>query len=186
MPIGSLWLPGLVSAVVVFVTSSVLHMVLTYHRADHKPLPQEDAIRDVLGKASLAPGVYFTPHCKDHKAINEPANLAKFEKGPVAIITVYPNGAPKMQKHLALWFGFCLAVSFTAAYVARHTLQPNALGMEVMRITGTVAFAAYCLSQASESIWKGQPWSNTFRMMLDGVIYAVVTGLVFRLLWPSV
>ena len=90
-----------------------------------------------------------------------------------------------MPKHLALWFGFCVLVSFVAAYVARHTLQPGADGMLVMRITGTVAFAGYVASEVSDSIWKGQPWANTFRFLIDGIVYSVLTGLTFRLMWPA-
>ncbi len=185
MPFGSLWLQVIVSAVVVFVASSILHMTLKYHKADYKPLPNEDAVRDALAKGSLAPGVYTTPHCSDMKQMKEPAIMAKFEKGPVAMLTVMPKGAPNMPKHLALWFAFCVLVSFVAAYVARHTLQPGADGLLVMRITGTVAFAAYVLSHLSDSIWKGQPWGNTLRHAVDGMIYALLTGVTFRLLWPD-
>jgi hypothetical protein len=185
MPFGSLWLPVIVSAVVVFVVSSVLHMALKYHKADHRPLPAEDTVRDALGKADPAPGVYFTPHCPDMKQMNEPAMKEKFARGPVAIITVLPKGAPMLPKHLALWFGFSLLVSFTAAYVARHTLHPGDDGLLVMRITGSVAFAAYALANLSDSIWKGQPWSNTARAVIDGCVYALATGLTFRLLWPA-
>lgn len=185
MPFGSLWLPVIVAAIVVFVGSSILHMALKYHKADHKPLPNEDAVRDALGRGNLAPGIYFTPYCADMKQMKDPAMMQKFEKGPVAMITTLPKGAPKLPKHLALWFGFCLLASFTAAYVARHTLMPGADGLLVMRITGTVAFAAYALGQVSDSIWKGQPWSNTARHMLDGLIYAVLTGLVFKYMWPA-
>ena len=186
MPIGSLWLPVIVSAVVVFVASSIIHMALKYHKADVKALPNEDAVRDALAKANLSPGLYFTPYCQDHKQMKEPAVVAKFEKGPVAMLTILPKGAPKMPKLLGLWFGFCLLVSFVAAYVARHTLHPGEDGMLVMRITGTVAFAGYALSNVSDSIWKGQPWGNTARAIFDGVVYAVLTGLTFRLLWPAV
>src|SRR5437899_7784056 len=90
-----------------------------------------------------------------------------------------------LQKNLALWFGFSLFVSFVAAYVARHTLHPGDDGMLVMRITGTVAFAGYALSHVSDSIWKGQPWANTVRAVVDGAIYALLTGLTFRLLWHA-
>lgn len=186
MPIGSLWLPVLVSAIVVFFASFVLHMVLKYHKADHLKPANEDGVRDALGKANLAPGVYMTPHCADHKEMQDPAKLALYEKGPVAIITVYPKGVPKLSKHLALWFLFSAFVSFVAAYVARHTLLPGADGMLVCRITGTVAFAGYGLSHISDSIWKGQPWGNTGRALLDGAIYAVLTGFTFRMLWPAV
>lgn len=185
MPFGSLWLPVTVSAVAVFVASSIIHMVLKYHRADCKGLPNEDAARAGLGGGTLAPGIYVTPHCPDMKQMSEPAVRAKYEKGPVAMVTILPNGVPAMPKYLTLWFGFCLLVSFVAAYVARHTLAPGADGGEVMRITGSVAFAAYGVSRIMDSIWHGQPWSNTARQMLDGGIYSLATGLTFRLLWPD-
>jgi hypothetical protein len=185
MPFGSLWIPVIVSAVVVFMGSSILHMALKYHRADYKGLPNEDAVRETLGKAGAAPGVYVTPHCEDMKQMQDPAMKAKYEKGPVAIITFLPNGQVALSKHLSLWFAFSLFVSFTAAYVARITLMPGMDGMLVMRVTGTVAFAAYGLSHVSDSIWKGQPWSNTVRALLDSVIYAVLTGVTFRMLWPG-
>jgi hypothetical protein len=185
MPIGSLWLPVIVSAVAVFVASFLIHMVLGYHKADLKRLPAEDDLRVVLGKMDPPPGMYFTPHCMDHKQMNDPATKLKFEKGPVAIITMLRKGSPTMGKHLALWFGYCLLVSFVTAYVARHTLAPGGPGLEVMRITCTVAFAGYALAQIHDSIWKGQPWGNTARYLLDGGIYAVATGLAFRLLWPA-
>jgi hypothetical protein len=184
MPFGSLWMPVLASAAAVFVVSSILHMALRYHRADHKQLPGEDAIREALGKQKPAPGLYMTPYC-EMKEMSEPAMKEKFEKGPIAIVSVLPNGMPAMGKLLGLWFGFCVLVSFVAAYIARHTLMPGADGMTVMQITGTVAFAGYFLGNVSDSIWKAQPWANTARFLIDGVIYAVVTGLTFRLLWPS-
>ena len=185
MSYAGLWLPVILSAVAVFVVSSILHMALTYHRADYKPLPNEEAVRDVLAKGNPGPGVYMTPYCADHKQMKEPAMKARFEKGPVAILSVYPKGAPMLPKHLALWFAFSLFVSFVAAYVARHTLHAGSEGMLVMRITGTVAFAGYAMSYLSDSIWKGQPWSNTLRHVLDGAIYALVTGFVFYLMWPA-
>lgn len=185
MPFGSLWLPVIVSAIVVFVGSSIIHMALKYHKADMKLLPNEDAVRDALAKGGPEPGLYFTPYCADHKQMKEPAIMAKFEKGPVAMITVYPKGAPMMPKHLLQWFAFTLLVSFVSAYVARHTLHPGDDGMLVSRVTGTVSFAGYSLSHMSDSIWKGQPWGNTARALLDGAIYALLTGVTFCLLWPA-
>ena len=185
MPFGSLWIPVLVSAVVVFVISSILHMALKYHRADYKALPNEGAVRDALGKGTLPPGLYQLPRCGSPKEMQEPANKEKFEKGPIATIAVLPNGMPAMGKYLGLWFGFCVLVSFIAAYVARHTLHPGDDGLLVMRITGTVAFSAYGLTNVVDSIWKGQPWSNTARGMIDGVVYSVATGAIFCTFWPK-
>jgi hypothetical protein len=185
MPFGSLWVPVVVSAVVVFVASWILHVVLKYHKADYRPLPDEEAVRHALAKGDPAPGLYVTPHCADMKQMQEPAIKERYVKGPVAMITVLPKGLPVMPKLLGLWFGFNLLVSFVAAYVARHTLQPGPGGTLVMQVTGTVAFVAYALGHLSDSIWKGQPWGNTARALLDGAIYAVLTGLTFRLLWPA-
>ena len=185
MPFGSLWIPVVVSAIVVFVASSILHMALKYHKADYKGLPNEEAVREALSKGNPSPGIYVTPHCADMGQMKDPAVKAKYEKGPVAMLAVMPNGLPAMPKLLGLWFGFCLLVSFVSAYVARHTLHPGDNGMIVTRITGTVAFAAYALSHVSDSIWKAQPWANTLRAFVDGAIYAILTGLTFCLLWPA-
>jgi len=185
MPFGSLWLPVIAAAVAVFIVSSIVHMLLRYHKADYRPLPDEDAVRDALRRAAPGPGTYFTPYCPDLKQMNDPAVREKYEKGPVALLTVLPNRLPMLPKHLVLWFGFTLLVSFVAAYVARKTLHPGADGLLVMRVTGSVAFAAYGVARISDSIWKGQPWSNTFREMFDGALYALTTALTFLLLWPA-
>jgi len=185
MPFGSLWLPVIVSAVVVFVASAIFHMVLKYHKADYKRVPNEEGVRAAIAKGDPAPGIYFTPHCPDMKLLKEPAIQKQFETGPVALLTVLPKGAPAMGKSLALWFGYCVAVSFVTAYVARHTMLPGADGLLVMRITGAVAFAAYALSQIVDSIWKGQPWRNTLLHGLDGLVYSLVTALTFRIMWPA-
>jgi hypothetical protein len=185
MPFGSLWLPVVASTVAVFVASFILHMVLKYHKADVKKLSNEDAVSEVLGKGSPAPGSYFIPYCADQQAMKDPAIQAKFAKGPVAIVTVVPSGKVNMGKHLSAWFAFCFLTSFTAAYVARHTLSYQSSPILAMRITATVAFCAYAYGNFSDSIWKGQPWSNTIRGLIDGLVYAVVTGAAFCLLWPK-
>ena len=38
----ALWLPILVAAVIVFVASSILHMMLPYHRSDYGRVQNED------------------------------------------------------------------------------------------------------------------------------------------------
>jgi len=39
VPLAALWLPILLSAIIVFVASSVMHMLLPYHRSDYRQLP---------------------------------------------------------------------------------------------------------------------------------------------------
>lgn len=185
MPFGSLWLAVVVSAVAVWIASSILHMVLKYHRADYKKLPDETAVAGALRPGAPAPGVYPIPYCLNPSEMKDPAVLKRYEEGPVAMITVMRNGPPAMGKYLGLWFLFCLLVSFVTGYVARHTLAPDAGGLEVLRITGTIAFVGYGFGYFQNSIWQGIPWSNSLRGLVDAAVYAVVTGLVFRLLWPG-
>ena len=40
VPLTDLWLPILLSAILVFVASSVMHMLLTYHRSDYRQTPR--------------------------------------------------------------------------------------------------------------------------------------------------
>ncbi len=185
MPFGSLWLPVIVSTVVVFVLSALAHMVLRYHRSDVKELPNEEAVAEAIRKGGAARGVYVLPYCGDPSRFREPAIRKKFEDGPVAFLTVMPKGPPRMAKNLVQWTLLCFLVSFTAAYAARHTLSYAADGLTVMRITGTLAFAGYGFGCFQNSIWEGIPWANSLRGLADAAVYAVATGLVFRLLWPS-
>jgi hypothetical protein len=185
MPFGSLWLAVVVAAVAVFIASSIVHMVLKYHRADYKKLSDEEAARQGISKSSPPPGVYVMPYCVDMAQMKDPAMLKKYEDGPVAILTVLRNGPPNMGKHLSQWFLFCLLVSFVVSYIARHCLLPGADPMEIFRITATVAFIAYGFGSFVDSIWKGIPWSNSLRGLLDALIYCLVTGAVFVWLWPA-
>jgi len=185
MPFGSLWLPVVVSAVAVWIASAVLHMLLRYHTADHRKLPNEDAVGEVMRKGAPAPGLYFLPHCPDPSQMKDPGVIKKFTDGPVALVAVMESGPPRLGKHLVQWFVFCFLASFVSAYVARHTLEFGQDGMTVLRITGTVAFASYGMGNFIDSIWKAIPWSNTVRGLVDAAVYSIVTGATFMFLWPS-
>lgn len=185
MPFGSLWLPVVVSAVAVWLLSAILHMVLKYHRADYRRLPDEDAVAAALGKDSPAPGVYTLPYCTDPAQMKDPAVAEKFSRGPVAMITVMKSGPPAMGKTLVQWLLFCLLTSFVAAYVARHGLEPGLAGVEVWQIIGSVAFVGYGFGALQASIWAGVPWSNAFRALFDSLLYALVTAAIFAWLWPA-
>lgn len=181
MVLASLWMPILLSAVIVFIASSILHMVLPYHRSDYKQLPNEEAARAAL--KGVPPGSYIIPYCTHDKKQMEAAK-PKFLEGPVAGLTVRPTGEINMGKFLGLWFVNCVLISYFTAYVALHTLARGTPYPEVFRIVGATAFIGYGLSQFQNSIWKGQPWGLTAKEMFDGLIYGLLTAGTFGWLWP--
>jgi hypothetical protein len=182
--IPDLWLPIAVASALVFLVSSVLHMVLTYHRLDYKKLPDEEGLLEPLRRAALPPGLYHFPWCATSKEMGSPEMQERFRRGPVGFVSLYPSGPPKMGKFLGLWFVFCVLVSVFVAYLTGRALVHGAIYLAVFRFAGATAFMAYGVSHVADSIWKGQPWSNTFRALADGLVYSLVTAGVFGWLWP--
>lgn len=178
-----LWLPILLSAVIVFVASSIIHMVLPYHRSDYKKVPDEDKVMASLRSAGLTRGLYVFPHCTPNE-MKSPENVAKYNQGPVGMMTIYPLGPPVMPKFLGQWFGYCLTISFFVAYLAAHTIPSGLRYLAVFRVVGTAAFLAYGLGNLVNGIWRGQPWSVVIKEVIDGLIYSLLTAGTFGWLWP--
>jgi hypothetical protein len=183
-PLVSLWLPILVGAALVFVVSSVIHMVLPYHRNDFAGVPNEDQVAAALRPFAIPPGDYMLPKPAGPKDMKSPAFQEKLSKGPVVAMTVFPSGPFTMGKSLALWFVYCVVVGIFAAYVASRTLDPGAAYLAVFRITGTVAFVGYGLALFQGAIWLGRRWSTTLKSVLDARVYGLVTAGAFGWLWP--
>src|SRR5207249_8006952 len=92
IPLTALWLPILVSAVVVFFASFIMHMVLAYHKSDYRKLPDEDRVTDAMRSAGVARGpAYFFPYFSFKEMKSAPA-VEKMKRGPVGLLTVLPNG----------------------------------------------------------------------------------------------
>jgi len=181
--LSALWLPIVLSAVIVFVASSIMHMVLPYHKGDYQKIPDEDKVLPALRAAGLKRGLYIFPFA-DHNTMKSPEVMEKYKQGPVGMMTIFPSGPPVMPKFLGLWFGYCLIVGFFVAYLAAHTVAPGAYYLRVFRVVGTAAFLAYGLGHISDGIWKGQTWSFVIKEVIDGLVYALLTAGTFGWLWP--
>ena len=184
VPLTTLWLPILLSAVVVFVASSVIHMMLPYHRGDYKKLPNEGKFLEAMRALGVVPGTYQFPHCPSHKEMKTPEHMEKLKQGPIGLMTVIPNGLPNMGKYLGSWFLYCAVISFSLAYVAGRTLGPGTSYLAVFRVVGTVGFLSYGIAHAHASIWEGRAWSTTLKFFFDGLVYGSLTAGVFGWLWP--
>jgi len=187
VPITSLVIPILLAAVLMFVASSLIHMVLGYHRADYNRLPREDEVQAALRGFNIPPNDYLVPRPESPGAMRDPAFLEKYKKGPVLMMTIMPpspGGTPAMGAQLAQWFVYCIVVGVVAAYMAGRALGPGAPYLAVFRFAGATAFIAHSLALPQYSIWYHRNWGTTLRSMFDGLIYGLLTGGAFGWLWP--
>lgn len=180
----ALWLPIVLSAVVVFIASSVIHMVIGWHNSDYAKLPDEDGIRDAMRTAGLGVGSYFFP-CADNPRDNgSPEIQKKFAEGPSGRLTIFPKGPINMGKQLVHWFFYCIVVGLFAGYMGSATLAPGTHYLAVFQVVGTAAFLAYSGSVWQEVIWMGARPLSAAKSIIDGLIYGMLTAGVFGWLWP--
>ena len=184
VPLTSLWAPILLSAVFVFVLSSIIHMVLGYHANDYAKLPAEDDAMAVLRKLGIPPGDYFIPKASSHKDMKNPEFLKKVQLGPLGSLTILPPSGFAMGKRLAGWFLYSIVVGIFAAFVAGTALTPGTPYKPVFHMVALVAWAGYALALWQSPIWKGTKVSTTIKATFDGLLYALLTAGTFGWLWP--
>ncbi len=182
--LSSLWLPILLSSVVVFTISSIIHMLLPWHKNEYPKLPEEGKVMDALRPFNIPPGDYMMPRAANSQDMKSPEFAEKMKKGPVMIVTVRPTGKWQMGMPLILWFLYSVLVGFFAAYITSHALPTGADYLQVFRFIGATAFMGYSFALLQSSIWYGRSWSTTIKSTIDGLIYALLTAGVFGWLWP--
>jgi hypothetical protein len=182
--IAALWLAILLSSVLVFIASSVIHMASPWHKSDFPRYARESDILDALRPLALPPGDYFMPRPSSMAEMKSPGFVETMNRGPVVLMTVFPNGVMPMGGTMVKWFVYLIVVSVFAAYVAATALPPGALAGSVFRLVFATAFAGYALALWQLSIWYRRNLSITVKSTVDAVIYAAITGAVFVWLWP--
>lgn len=180
----ALWMPIVLSAVIVFVASSILHMVLPWHKGDYLAVPDEDRVMDALRPFALPPGDYMLPRPTSMQDMKSAEFAAKMERGPVLVTTVMPNGPMSMGRSLGLWFVYGLVVALFAAYIAGRALPPGTDYLQVFRFVGATSFIGYTLALWQMTIWYRRAVGTTFRSTVDGLIYAGLMAGTFGWLWP--
>ncbi len=179
-----LWLPILLSSAIVFIVSSIIHMLSPWHKNDYPKLQDEEKVLDALRPFNIPGGEYMMPRPANREEMRSPEFTEKMKKGPVVLLSVWPNGPASMGKPLILWFLYTAVVGLFAAYVAGRALPAGATYFHVFRFTGVTAFLGYTAALWQMSIWYNRPWSTTIKTTVDGLIYALLTAGVFGWLWP--
>ena len=182
--IGTLWLPILLSAVAVFIVSSLIHMFFGYHSTDFDKINSEDQVMDDLRKLNIPAGDYVVPFAKTKEERNTQEFKDKMNKGPVVFITMFPKGSVNMTQSFLMWFIYCIIVGIFAAYISGRAVGTGNDYLSVFRFAGCTAFVGYSLALMQNSIWYRKKWSATLKSMFDGLIYALVTAGIFGWLWP--
>jgi hypothetical protein len=185
VPVFSLWLPILVAAALVFVASSIIHMVFTYHNSEYGGLSNEAAVGDALLAGDARPGMYTIPYASGYKEMGTDEFRQKLTRGPVGFVTLRRSGPPSMGPQLVGWFVWLVVVSFVVAFVASTVLGPGEEYLGVFHLTALVAFLAYGLGHWPETIWWGRSMSASWKNTFDGLIYALLTAGAFGWLWPG-
>jgi hypothetical protein len=183
-PLSALWLPIVASAVTVFVASSLIHMVLPWHKSDYPRLPNERQVLDALRPLAVPPGDYMMPRPESRADLSSPEFLARMNAGPVVIMTVLPNGPMAMGPTFALWFAYLLVVSTLTALVTGLAVRPGGDSHDVIHVAAIVSFTGYTMALWQMSIWYRRAWSTTLKATVDGLIYAALTAGMFAWLWP--
>ncbi len=182
--LAQLWVPIVVSGVAVFIVSALSWMVLPFHKTEFSGLKAEDPVLDALRASGEGPGKYVLPWMDSGKLAQTPEGKAKLERGPIAYLTIAPNGVTNMGQKMFQSLLANILISVFVAYVARHALMDGEAYLSVFRITGTVTFMAYGLGIIHEAIWFSRPMKSLMSAFIDALLFALVTAGVFGWLWP--
>lgn len=185
--LAQLWLPIVVSAVLVFVVSAVTHMFIPARQTEWGHLPKEGDLQEALRGAR--PGLYGFPMPASPDQRNKPAAMQRWAEGPSGWLALVPAGPIDMGRNLGLSLLMNLFVSFVAAYVATLTLGSVPLSMVphervVFRVVSSIGFLAYAVGSIYEAIWFWRPWKSLAYTAVDALLYGLVMGGTFGWLWP--
>jgi hypothetical protein len=110
-----LWLPILVTTVVLFFTSFLAWVVLPHHKPDVRRWPSEDALLDFIRSSGGQPGEYLFPLI-DEKDMKEDWAKKRYADGPWGMVNVWAQ-QPNMGLNMVKTVLFFLVVSILVGYV---------------------------------------------------------------------
>ncbi len=182
--LSQLWLPVLVSAIVVFLASFLAWMVLPHHKKDIKTLPNEKALTDHLRSLALPAGTYMWPGCQPGQGMDSQEFKDRYAAGPWGSINVLAS-RPNFGRNLVLTFLFYIVVSVFVGYLSSLARPAGAAFLPVFRVAGAAGVLAYCAGSIPNAIFFGKPGRFVLTDLVDGIVYGLLTGATFALLWPG-
>ncbi|MCR9075114.1 MAG: hypothetical protein NXI07_03665 [bacterium] len=179
-----LWLPIIIATVSVFFASSIIWMLLPYHKKDIQFLPNEEELTAKVSEMNIKPGLYMFPNCQNAKDYKSEAYLAKWEAGPWGIITVQP-GQPNFGMNLLKTFLAYLVITIFVAYITAASTRGGADYLAVFQVAGAAGVLGHCMGGLAGDFFLGKPTRFIITGFIDGVIFALITAGVIASMWPA-
>ena len=179
-----LWLPILLSAVAVWIFSTIAWVALPHHKRDFIELPDEDGFMDHVRRSGIKPGNYIFPDFRGSAAMESEKVQKALEEGPVGHLSVWRTPLT-MGSKLAATLVVYLVVSTLIAYLTRVALPGAATFAQVFQVAATAGILAYCFSSIPNAIWFGSYGRTIVANLIDGIVYGLITGAIFGWRWPQ-
>lgn len=180
MSLSDLWLPILLAGLATHILSTLFWMVFPHHKPEWKRVPVEDDLMDFLQQRQVPADQYMFPFASSGREAGSEQFKAKQAKcrGMLVLWERPLEMGPAIVKTLL----FFLFASFSIGYVATLSLPAGADFARVFRFVTTVGLLTHVYAKFPNVFW--------FRMrvathVMDGIAYAIATGLIFAALWPA-
>jgi len=180
--VAHLYIPILVSAVLVFALSAASHMLLPWRRNEWGRITDFAELQAAV--RGLKPGLYAFPAAASPKEQMSKEWMERWAKGPSGWLTLAPPGPIRMGRNMALSLLVFVVVAFFDAYLSSHALGHAPRFRAVFRIVGTVGFMSFGVGSVFNSIWYNRPWRAYVADLIDAILFGLVMAIVFGLLWP--
>lgn len=179
--LSALWLPIVLSSIVLFILSAMAWMVMPHHRSDFRQLENENEFMQQLRSSGVPAGRYMFPNGNSAEARKDPEFQQRMKDGPMGTLTLFDG--MNMGKNMLWTYVFFLVSSMLLAYLGWLALsgRTDLTFMFVFRVLSTAGVLTYSCASIPNSIWfKHAIWTN----LLDGIVFGLATGLIFASLWP--
>jgi hypothetical protein len=175
-----LWLPILLAGVATHILSTLFWTAFPHHKPEWNKIPVEDEFIDWLNAKQVPANQYMFPYADSGAEANNPEFKAKQAKCR-GMLVLWPEPiamGPAILKTLL----FFLFAAFSVGYVGSLALKPGASFSEVFRVVTTVGLLTHIYAKFPAVFWFKEQIAMS---VLDGLAYAVATGLIFAAMWPA-
>jgi hypothetical protein len=178
MNVYDLWLPIVLTGLATHILSTLAWTVLPHHRPEWQKHAKEDELLELL--RSSPAGQFIFPYAASGEEMKSEAYKSKMGKCQgMLVLWATPIS---MGKAIGLTLLSFLVIAFVIGYVASIALPRGTEFMRVVQLVTTVGLLAHVAARFPNVFWFRR---KSAMEVLDGVVFAIVTGLIFASLWPK-